>query len=73
MRHYLDKQKPQTPNLNLVAMLDGCCSMAVERMENKKMGLIMGNDNPTNRNKRKATKWRLQLVSEMIRYAERGL
>ena len=37
------------------------------------MGLMMVNDNPTKRNKRKATKWTPQLVSEMIRYAERGL
>ena len=36
------------------------------------MGLMMVNDNPTKRNKRKATKWVPQLVSEMIRYVERG-
>ena len=73
MRYYPDAQTPHTPNLNSVAMLDGRCSITVERMESKKMGLMMVNDNPTKRNKRKATKWTPQLVSEMIRYAERGL
>lgn len=72
MRYYPDAQTPHTPNLNSVAMLDGRCSIRVERMENKKIGLMMVNDNPTKRNKRKATKWTPQLISEMIRYAERG-
>jgi hypothetical protein len=37
-------------------MLNGCFSIAVERMPSKNMDLMMGIDNPTKRNKRKATK-----------------
>jgi len=54
-------------------MLNGGFSILVERMASKKMGLMMVNDNPTKRNKRKATKRTAQLVNEMMRYAERGL
>ena len=56
MRYYPYAQNPHTPKFNLTATLDGCCSTKVERMVNKKMGLMMGSDNPTKRNKMKAAK-----------------
>lgn len=73
VRYYLVAQTPHTPNLNSVAMLDGWLSTTVERMASKKIGLMMVNDIPTKRNRRKATKRTAQLVNEMMRYAERGL
>jgi len=59
-------QTPHTPNLNSVAMLNGCGWIAVERTASKKIDLMIVNDSPTKRNKRKATKRTAQLVNEMI-------